>query len=304
MTELRNSIGKKPTVIFLHIPKAAGSTLHRQIQPHYEPAAVLAIEGSCIRECMAEFDKLAAARKSQIRFVRGHMPFGLHRAIPGPCIYVTCLRDPVDRIISRYYYTLRRPDNYLYDTIASQKMGLKEFVSSGISTELDNDQTRRLSGVGRTVPFGQCTAELLERAKKNIREHFAVVGLSERFDETLLLINGAFGWRSRCYVKTNVTRNRPHIGAIAKDTRNLIAENNQLDIELYRYAAGLFEQLIRQQGRFFEQKLKAFKLANWLYAKLHMLALSARHRTMALRGIRQLPGYAGSPEADRGHPGS
>lgn len=282
MTELRNSIGKKPVVIFLHIPKAAGSTLYRQIQRHYEPTATLAIEGSRIRECMAEFDKRSAGQRAQVRFVRGHMPFGLHRIIPGPSVYITCLRDPVDRIISRYYYTLRRPDNYLHDTIVSQKMNLRDFVCSGVSTELDNDQTRRLSGVGRTIPFGQCTTELLERAKRNIQEHFAVVGLSERFDETLLLINAALGWRTRYYVKINVTRNRPGIGAIPKDTRGLIAENNELDIKLYRYAAELFEERISQQGPLFEQKLRTFKLSNWLYGRLYMVGRRVKHSVTAL----------------------
>jgi hypothetical protein len=189
--ELGNSFDKEPAVIFLHIPKAAGSTPYRQIQCNYGPTATLAIEGSDIGECWAGFDRLPAAQRRRIRFIRGHMPFGLHQVIPRPCIYVTCLRAPVDRIISRYYYTVRRPDNYLCDTIVSQKMDLKDSVCSGVSTELDNDQTRLLSGVGRKTPFGQCTTELLERAKRNIREHFAVVGLSERFDETLLLINEA-----------------------------------------------------------------------------------------------------------------
>jgi hypothetical protein len=47
-------------------------------------------------------------------------------------------------------------------------------------------------------------AETLERAIRNLRS-CAVVGLTERFDETLLIAKKTFGWRMPFYENFNVT---------------------------------------------------------------------------------------------------
>jgi hypothetical protein len=67
-------------------------------------------------------------------------------------------------------------------------MSLDDYVCSGITTEMDNDQVRLISGVGGQIKFGECSRKHLEDAQENIRNHFCMAGISERFDETLLLI--------------------------------------------------------------------------------------------------------------------
>ena len=109
---------------------------------------------------------------------------------------------------------LRNPRHFHYNEIVSQKMSLKDYVSSGISVELNNGQTRLLSGVEEVgapvIGYGECPAEILEIAKENLAVHFAVVGITERFDETLILLKTALNWNSIFYSRANVTRNRPH----------------------------------------------------------------------------------------------
>ena len=251
-------------MIFLHIPKASGTTLHRIIERQYEPTAVFTIDGTRVQESVDEFKKLPEARREKVRVLKGHMHFGLHRYLPRPSTYITIVRDPVDRVISNYYYVLRTPGHRLYHEVKFRHMSLKDYVCSRINPQLDNGQTRLLSGVeGRAI--GECSTEMLEIAQKNLQSFFSIVGLSERFDETLILLKRAFGWRIPFYVKANVTRNRPLKEDISKDTLNLIEEYNELDIELYRYVIEMFEESISQQIYTYKLELILFRLLNKLY---------------------------------------
>lgn len=49
-----------------------------------------------------------------------------------------------------------------------------------------------MSGVEKSVPFGKVTREMLEQAKENLMCHFKVIGLTERFDESMMLLRKDF----------------------------------------------------------------------------------------------------------------
>ena len=268
------SIKQEESVIFLHIPKTAGSTLSKIVEQQYDSSTVFKLKNDCPQESIHEFKRLPEADKKKIQLIKGHMPFGLHEFLPQPSSYITMLRDPVKRIISSYFFVLRTPNHYLYEKVTSSNMSLKEYVCSGISRELDNDQVRLLSAINakkKDVNFGQCSIEMLELAKKNLKENFAVVGLSERFDETLILLKRTFGWKNLFYVKQNVTKSRPYKQEISKDILALIAKQNHLDIELYQYVKENFELQVQQQTDSFQKELKLFKLLNSSYQKIYPL---------------------------------
>jgi hypothetical protein len=254
------------SVIFLHIPKTAGSTLNGIIDHQFKRTATFTRHPHFSQEFNDEFKKLSEAQRERIRLVKGHMFFGLHEFLPQPAAYITMLRDPVDRIISYYYHTVRHP-NYekVYNNVVSRHMSLKDFASCGLTDSFENGQTRLLSGVQE----GDTAKEILERAKKNLQEHFAVVGLTERFDETLILLKRILGWRNIFYTKLNVGMNRSKKKEdIPKETLSIIEKYNELDIELYRYAQERFEEQIRQQDSSFEKELREFRSLNKLYGNL------------------------------------
>ena len=187
-------------MIFLHIPKAAGMTLSKIIERQYRPTSIFTTSGIRAGISIDDFRKLPEARRRKVKALKGHMWFGLHEFLPQPSTYITMLRDPVDRIVSHYYFALQREtQHYLYRSITSKHMTLADYASSGMSPELNNGQTRLLSGVenlNKLTGFEPCIPEMLERAKKNLKEHFSVVGLSERFDETLIILRKVFGWKN------------------------------------------------------------------------------------------------------------
>src|SRR5207249_2987233 len=156
------------------------------LDSQYDRGGQYKIDGEHIPESVAVFRGLPVEQRGTIKLLTGHMPFGLHAFLPGPSEYVTFLRAPVERVLSHYSFVLRQPTHYLYEKVACQKMPLRDYALGGVAAELDNGQTRYLAGA-LDLPVGQCTRKHLEEAKRNLDTYCAVVGLVERFDESLLL---------------------------------------------------------------------------------------------------------------------
>jgi hypothetical protein len=250
-------------VIFLHIPKSAGSTLNEIIWRQYSSRHTFSIYES---GKFHELNQLPEVRKQEIKLINGHVEFGIHQFLPQPSTYITLLRDPIERAISHYYYVLRTPKHHLYKIVTSKEMGLEEYIKSGITKELDNGQTRLLAGPqfnsGVDVEFGHCTSELLEQAKRNLSTYFKVVGLTEEFDRTLLLLKRTFGWKDIFYLARNVSQKRPSRQEIPAAALRAIEAQHQFDLELYHAAAAAFRQQIAEQDATFHQELRVFKVLN------------------------------------------
>lgn len=247
--------GRK-ALIFLHIPKTAGITLSRIIEKQYNAASIFSIDGANSAASIEKFKQLPESRREKIQVLQGHMPFGLHAFLPQGALYITLLREPVDRVISAYYYICGFAGHPLHKVVSP--MSLEEFVSKTI----DNQPTRLLAGQTMAdVAFGQCSSEMLETAKTNLREHFSVIGLTERFDETLILLKRYLGWKEiTVYSHQNMTVARPPKSAIPKSAIRLIEEHSQLDIALYQYAKELYEERMQKEWLSFKRDLILFNL--------------------------------------------
>lgn len=259
-------IDNNNSLVFLHIPKTGGRSLYQVIRRQYQRTEILALDNTR----MSGFKSLPESKRRKIKIVQGHfgMEAGVHNFLPQPFRYFTILRDPIDRVISTYDYILRNPDHTHYNTIVSNHMSLHDFVARGVSLiGIDNGQTRLLCGIPDVggIDFGKCPDEMLELAKNNLREYFAVVGIVKRFDEMLLLLQKTFNWKTPLYVKQNVAKKRTEKSAIPQETMELIRNYNRLDMELYRYAEGLFNKMVDRQGPAFSEDLTKFKALNKIY---------------------------------------
>lgn len=230
-------------VIFMHIPKACGSTLKDILNRQYSRQSTYETDGRNITASIAEFQQLPEGDRSDIRCLKGHMPFGLHEYLPQPSQYITIMRDPVERVMSHYYYALRCPEHYLYERVVGEGMGLEDYVASKVSSELENGQTRMLSGSvsGCTDGDDSCTEEDLAQAKANLEKH-VIAGLAESFNESLALFAAELGWTQLDYASKNISQQRPRKKDLSRSTLDVIEAANRLDLELYEAARDIFSK--------------------------------------------------------------
>lgn len=280
-------LAQEESLIFIHIPKAAGTTLDGIIRRHFPKNDIFSIDGT--QRTLAEFKQFPEEKMQSIMCLTGHMPFGLHEYLPRRCIYITLIRNPVDRIISEYYYIKRNPGHFLYDKVTSNNMPLHDFCSNYAANILSNLQTGLISGrieleVG--ISNREFSNDILEIAKKNICEYFTIAGVTERFDEMLILCKRFFGWRNIYYIKRNVTKDRPSTTDIPEETLRLIEAANELDIELYNFTKQKFSELINKQGYYFTVQLITFQFCNKVYQNIGAVIATLRRLRQVVQIIK------------------
>lgn len=228
----------REALIFLHIPKTAGTTLNRIIEWQYSPFAIFTMDPYRIRATAERLKRLPEGRRRRLRVVRGHLFYGIHECLPQGATYITMLRDPVARVLSAYYFVLRRPLNPLHRKLKRERLGVEDCLR--LFPDRHNLQCRFIAGVGYTAIDDE---RLLDIAKENLTKSFSVVGICERFEESLILISKTFGWEVSFYENHKVLKSRPTVEPKLVD---LIREHNRLDDELYEFGKKLFEQTLRK----------------------------------------------------------
>lgn len=251
MKLLRRKFGDKTkTLFFLHIPKCAGTTFREEvIKKKIKPEEMLINSGRSTKALIEDLKKMPVHEQEKIKCITGHYAFGVHEYYTArPAVHVTILRDPVERVISYYFFVLRNENHYLHKTVKENNYSLRDCIENKLTPELNNGQARILAGVGRGTKFGNCGRDMLEQAKENLENHFSVVGIAERFDEFLRVLGHELGWDVTVYKNLNVTGNRMKKEDLDGESLAVITEYNRLDIELYRYAGRLFERQSAKVG--------------------------------------------------------
>jgi hypothetical protein len=262
-----------PVLLVLHIPKTGGSTLEQILYTEYEARypsrptdkwmhyGVFCFAGGFYGQSSPQPPATYRRylQRDDLHAVFGHFYFGLHREIPEPSAYITLLRDPIDRVLSLYSHLLTWPELHT-ETLVPQTLTLEEFVTGPMMLGASNDQIRRITGccdISAMKP-----AELLDAAKENIDRYFSFVGVTEMFDESLLLMKDQFGWESVFYHSELVSERRLRRANVPQSLLDLIAERNALDISLYAYARSRLAGIVASQGPNFIERVSDFRVDN------------------------------------------
>jgi hypothetical protein len=277
-----------PTVIFLHIGKTGGWTLRQVLYRNVPRSQVTRVRPPAHRprgflndEPLHAFAALPEADRARPRLLVSHMIFGIHESVPRPSTYVTMLREPVARTVSQYRHVLRRQNHRLHAAAVSGRLSFERYVRGGEALEVDNGQTRALAGDVET-PFGESTDAMLGVALANLDRHVAVAGLTERFDESLVLLGREFRWHNLYYVQTNAAPSGQRF-EVTKAERRMVEEWNRLDCELYeRVGERLDARIAADPG--FARRLELFRRGNAIYGPWGRLAHRAKRA--AVRAAR------------------
>ena len=264
-------------VIFLDIPMTAGPAMRAVVKHQYAPDDVISVYRPLMEQTLADLQSLDEARKRRSKFILGHVSFGVHELLPQPgeCKYVTVLRDPVERVIDEYEYIRRTRQHFLHDQV--RRMTLKDFAATGLANGTQNGQTKYLtqsrwsslpSSDRATEPMPSLTDGALEQAKRNLEQHFLVVGLTEELDATLLLMKRRLGWTLPFYAGKAPPPPPPQSlrSTVSPDAVRAIEKHNALDMQLYDWSRRRFEQAVWGTGLLFQAELRGFQALNAWYA--------------------------------------
>jgi len=140
--------------------------------------------------------------------------------------------------------------------------------------------------------LGELAPSALDEAKENLRS-FAFVGIQERFEESILLLQRTLGLGLVPYRDHHVSAvgSRPSVGDITDQQRALIVECNQLDTELYAFGLELFEQALAATDIDFEADLERLRAVTEVAGREHQAAVEAARTWLD----RELPAGSTGP---------
>jgi hypothetical protein len=250
-------------LISIHIFKTAGTTFYSIIDRIFKRNEIINANIEGITTSEEAIKRGTYKGLKSVKIIHGHFPFGWHRYFTEKTMYISFLRDPHKRVVSDYFYNKEFSEghNHLY----ASKMTLIEYLNCDKIIDMDNGQTRYIAGDFST-PYGQTNQEMLATAKANMDSMFLFVGLTERFDEALILLNHYLGWKKIYYSSKNVTTSK--IGVLTTLEIQVIKERNALDEELYQYVSDQFDNRIKDIS-LFKLRIIIFKTSNLVYKITH-----------------------------------
>ena len=231
------SDGPARPLVFLHLPKTAGTTLKAIIEGVYTPERVLnlRVAQGGIRRLLA----MPADKRTRYDIVAGHLDWRVTTLLPASRV-ITVLRDPVDRFLSWYYYALRNENAPLHAELNADGGDIEAAIASGRYAPQYNIMTEMLRDQALTDP-----GRALESARKNL-DRCAAFGLSERFTESVRLMERTLHWPETTWEDRNVTADRPRVSDLSDGARATLKEGCGPDRALYAHAMERFEQRIAE----------------------------------------------------------
>lgn len=215
-------------LISIHIPKSAGTSFYKTLISQYKDSGITRIDMNKkdrININKIHHDKAYISKSTKV--IHGHFTIPqLYGAldISKDLPIITWLRDPVERVISNYYYLSKILAQELNEN--SKDLNLlnrlqKSLVEYAHVESCRNRMTKFLDGI-----------EL---------EELAFIGFVENYSEDLKSLSNMMNWKYYEEVKVNTTgaKNKREV---SQEIREEIARLNQEDIALYQKALSLSQQ--------------------------------------------------------------
>jgi hypothetical protein len=243
-------------LVFVRIPKTGSQTLDRIARQNYSRDRVRGLPNMFTdpERCRKRLQQVM--REGTIDLLSGHIAYDPRVAMAADSRFFSMVREPVKRAISHYHAYIRR--QVQQKGVDPKKFTIERVIDERPLYVPDNMQTRVFSGHSdlEDPPYGQCSREMLEVAKRNIELHFDIVGLTERFGESVVLLSEIYGWSNLVYSPVNVWAT-PDASALSPDTVRTIRGENRLDLELYDFVRARFEDALMSSDKSVQVRAEA-----------------------------------------------
>ncbi|KAL8623843.1 hypothetical protein ACOMHN_058873 [Nucella lapillus] len=266
----KNSSGEIHHVFFLKVHKAASTTVMNML---YRLAisrnlnVMLPSHGNVFSENSKRWTRAAVPRPFDAKhfdILCNHVVFSEHAvrfSLGKGAKFIGIVREPFQQFISAFFY-YRNVYRVRYlsaipgdDPVATYLQNPRVFESKARTSSFTRS---RMSFDFGMSPFMMMDEYSIGRYIHYLNRTFDLVMISERFDESMVLMKRLLGWQLQdvLYIKNNVFTKRYH---------NYTAEQklahrsiNPADYRLYGHFADLFQKRVEREGKRFKEEVATF----------------------------------------------
>lgn len=220
---------------FMHIGKTAGTSFFHLLCEELNDLAHFHASPEA-------FDKLIQKDLDNYKLITGHFSFNHTSRFRSDRYLITFLRDPVDRVLSNYYF-LRNWDGVINDSNCemvryAKQLSLMEFL------KCDNPQVESVTRNHQAYSIASDFRDLRKLSDRELRrkaignlELIDFIGITEEFEKSVEMLFSELGRSlSTSLERKNVTLNRLGVSGLKQEEMDLIMELNQIDMEVYLLA--------------------------------------------------------------------
>jgi len=192
--------GDNVFLIFMHIPKTAGTTLRKAMAASFSDDEIIYADSSdpfdfeLTRETLRPLIK----EKPNAKAIIGHFMYGVHEIIfenipERRYKYITFFRDPVQRMVSEYFHNYELNAIHGFGSLGGYEKGVFDYL---MTNDLygANIQAKYISGRGyREERNISDIDDYLIRCTEIINKDFIHIGFSGRFEYELSAIGSKIG---------------------------------------------------------------------------------------------------------------
>ncbi|NUQ05112.1 MAG: sulfotransferase family 2 domain-containing protein [Anaerolineae bacterium] len=235
-------------LFFIHIPKTAGTSVIDFLDRHYsaDEIAPAMLPEQLVLIPQGEIEKY--------RLLRGHFGYKYRMLLPKNTKTITILRDPIERIISYYYYlrreSARLPRNRVPEHVrVATSLSLEEFASSKELYFLtSNCQVSTLISTPRQNIDVYSHSQIVDLITTRLSELF-FVGFTEILESSVETLCTLLGWCNDVSVQhLNTNQDHPSAKDLPSQVRQTIQDRNIYDYYLYNLAKSMFPTSVKAEA--------------------------------------------------------
>src|SRR5579862_8061194 len=116
------NLDSEPLLVFAHLRKTAGTTVSYVMWRQFRHGEAININAPTVEAANEKWNAMAPERRAGVKCVRGHLPYRPDLFAPRKINCFTILRDPVERVVSEYYFNLRNAGEKFHIVLSRERI--------------------------------------------------------------------------------------------------------------------------------------------------------------------------------------